>query len=95
MSGFKYSATTHLVLEDSAYYVKQLNSRLARSKKASLQEGFLLFPDLGAGFAASTDNGVQLTAYADEEENLTMIQSILAKQLYKLAKVEDKDAWWS
>lgn len=93
MTGFKYSATTHLAIDRPERYVKQLNSHL--SKKATLQEGFLLFPELGAGLASTTDKGVQLTAYADDEPSLTRIQNILVKHLYKFAKVEDLDPSWS
>lgn len=93
MSGFKYSATSHLDIDRPERYVKQLNSHL--SKKAALQEGFLLFPGLGAGLATATDNGVQLNAYADDEESLTKVQNILAKHLYKFAKVQDRDPFWN
>jgi hypothetical protein len=93
MSGFKYFSSSHLDIDRPERYVKQLNSHL--SKKAALQEGFLLFPGLGAALATTTDNGVQLNAYADDEESLTKIQGILTKHLYKFAKVEDLDAFWS
>ena len=92
MTGFKLSTVSFLEIERPERYVKQLNSHL--SKKASLQEGFLLFPELGAGQARVLPGAIQITAYADTQEALEKIQNILAKHLYKFAKIEDADPIW-
>lgn len=93
MSGFNLKSVSYLEIERPERYVKQLNSHL--SKKATLQEGFLLFQDLGAGEAFALPSSVRLTAYADTEEALAKIQTILAKHLYKFAKVTDQDPIWT
>jgi hypothetical protein len=85
VSGFIFKATHYMYVERPERYVKQLNSHL--SKKAALQEGFLLFPGLGAGEASvSETNTIRLAAFADNRENLEKIQEILSKHLYKFAK---------
>lgn len=94
MPGFTYRSSHEVPLERPERYVKQLNSHL--SKKAALQEGFLLFPDLGAAEAyVSPDhsNTVCLKAYADDEASLEKIETILVKHLYKFAKLNE-DAHW-
>jgi len=93
VTGFSFKSTHVLPIERPERYVKQLNSHLAN--KAELYEGFLLFQDLGAGEAEPLDNKIQLTAYSDSEEGLNKIQNILAKHLYKFAKVTDQDPIWN
>ena len=91
MPGFQYKSFHEVPLERPERYVKQLNSHL--SKKVPLQEGFLLFPDLGAAEARVSDNAICLKAYADNEESLEKIENILVKHLYKFAKISG-DAHW-
>jgi hypothetical protein len=91
MPGFQYKSSHEVPLERPERYVKQLNSHL--SKKVPLQEGFLLFPDLGAAEARVSGNTVCLKAYADNEEALEKIENTLVKHLYKFAKISG-DAHW-
>lgn len=91
MPGFQYRSSHEVPLERPERYVKQLNSHL--SKKVPLQEGFLLFPDLGAAEAYVSDNAVCLKAYADSEESLEKIEDTLVRHLYKFAKISG-DAHW-
>lgn len=95
MTGFNLRSVSYLEIERPERYVKQLNSHL--SKKATLQEGFLLFPDLGAGEATVLPESgtIRLYAFADTQEALSRIQVILSKHLYKFAKVEDRDPIWT
>lgn len=94
MTGFSLRSVSYLEIERPERYVKQLNSHL--SKKATLLEGFLLFPDLGAGEATVVpgSNVIRLHAFADTPEALERVQVILSKHLYKFAKVEDRDPTW-
>jgi hypothetical protein len=91
MSGFLYKSFHEVPLERPERYIKQLNTHL--SKKGALQEGFLLFPNLGAALAYEGPNTVYLKAYADDETSLEKIQDILVKHLYKFAKLNE-DAHW-
>lgn len=97
ITGFVHSSYYYINIPRAERYVKQLNSHL--SKKASYQEGFLLFPDLGAAEASVVPGStevIRLMAYSDDEENLKKIQNILTKHLFKFAKIdEDKvDSEW-
>lgn len=94
MPGFEHKSAHYLTIDRPERYVKQLNSHL--SKKAALQEGFLLFPDLGAAEATVIPGSttIRLIAFADSEESLTKIQNILTKHLYKFAKITDADIEW-
>jgi hypothetical protein len=88
MPGFAFKVFHYLEIERAERYVKQLNSHL--SKKAALYEGFLLFPGLGAAEAMviPDSNMIRLMAVSDSEESLEKIKFILAKHLYKFAKLE-------
>ena len=94
MPGFQYKSYHEVPLERPERYVKQLNTHFA--KKVALQEGFLLFPDLGAAEAYVSPEQVDticLKAYADNEQALEQIETVLIKQLYKSAKISG-DAYW-